>query len=256
MAMFRKPSTRLAVRPGARPRARGACPVSARGTLVYVVKSPAASRSRAQLRVVSRDRATHAPPPGDEQLIEAVQRGDDRVSAQIYDRLLPVVDHTLYRVFGRREPDHEDLIQAAFEQIVITLARQSYARACSLKTWASTVASHVGLNALRARRRERRVVDHAVELNSELMPASSDVEREAGARAQLEQLRVQLAGLSPKAAHAVFLHDVLGHDLAEIALMTGVSVAAAQSRLVRGRAELFRRLDRAHRSSEISRRQT
>jgi len=44
-------------------------------------------------------------------------------------------------------------------------------------------------------------------------------------------------------AEAVFLHDVLGHELAEIAIMTQVSVSAAQSRLVRGRRELFRRLD-------------
>jgi RNA polymerase sigma-70 factor (ECF subfamily) len=198
------------------------------------------------LRVITREGgASDLPPPSDEQLIEAVESGDDRVSSELYDRLLPVVDRTLYRVFGRREPDHDDLIQAAFEQIVITLTKQSYARACSLRTWASTVASHVGLNALRARRRERNVLDRGALLDAELFADGTDVEREVGARAQLEQVRQHLAKMSAKGAHTVFLHDVLGHDLAEIALMTGVSVAAAQSRLVRGRRELHRRLTRA-----------
>jgi DNA-directed RNA polymerase specialized sigma24 family protein len=48
--------------------------------------------------------------------------------------------------------------------------------------------------------------------------------------------------MKPERAETVFLHDVLGHDLAEIALLTRVSVAAAQSRLVRGRRELRHRL--------------
>ena len=50
-----------------------------------------------------------------------------------------------------------------------------------------------------------------------------------------------LGRMRPKHAEAVLLHDVLGHDLAEIAVMTGASAAAAQSRLVRGRKELLRR---------------
>ncbi len=210
-----------------------------------VVSRSTASVRRSSLRVVARGGAPAEPSPSDEHLIEAVQRGDDRVSAEIYDRLLPVVDRTLYRVFGRREPDHDDLIQAAFEQIIITLSRQSYARACSLRTWASTVASHIGLNALRGRRRERRVVDRSVELHGDVAPASIDLEREVSARAQLAAVREQLASMSQKRAHTLFLHDVLGHDLAEIAVMTGVSVAAAQSRLVRGRHELMRRLEKS-----------
>jgi RNA polymerase sigma-70 factor (ECF subfamily) len=51
----------------------------------------------------------------------------------------------------------------------------------------------------------------------------------------------------PERAEAVLLHDVLGHELTEIAQMTGVSVAAAQSRLVRGRKDVVNRM----RSAEL-----
>jgi RNA polymerase sigma-70 factor (ECF subfamily) len=61
----------------------------------------------------------------------------------------------------------------------------------------------------------------------------------------LDTVRDQLAQMKPDRATAVFLHDVLGHELAEIALMQQISVAAAQSRLVRGRKELERRLQNA-----------
>ncbi len=162
----------------------------------------------------------------------------------LYDRLYPVVDHTVYRVFGRREVDHDDLIQASFEQIVLTLSRRSFARACSLRTWASTVTSHVALNALRSRRRERRVFDRSVDLRPDLGSAVGDPEREVAARAAIDSVRGELVSMRPDRAETVFLHDVLGHDLAEIALTTGVTVAAAQSRLVRGRKELHERLRR------------
>ena len=49
---------------------------------------------------------------------------------------------------------------------------------------------------------------------------------------------------NPAKAEALFLHDALGHDLAEVALLTGVSVAAAQSRLVRARKDLLARIER------------
>ena len=181
----------------------------------------------------------------DEALIDAVQRGEQRVASELYDRLIEVVDHTLYRIFGRREPDHDDLVQSAFEQIVRTLTQRSYARACNLRTWASSIASHVGLNALRARRRERGVIDRSLQGDIDFVPGERDAERTAQARAELEELRLTLADMKTDQAHAVFLHDVLGHDLAEMALLLDVSVAAAQSRLVRGRRELYRRIERA-----------
>ncbi len=205
----------------------------------------ATGTDRPTLRLLTGGNEGQAPAPTDEELIEAVQRGDHRVAGLLYDRLVGVVDHTLFRVFGRREADHDDLVQSVFEQIIVTLSRRSYARACSLKTWASSIASHVGFNSLRSRRRERRVLDREASIDGASVPARIDTEGAASARVELDRVRKQLVSMRPEQSQTVFLHDVLGHELAEIALMMRVSVAAAQSRLVRGRRELYKRLDTA-----------
>lgn len=200
------------------------------------------SRRAPQLRVMMGEGEKG---PSDEEIMAAVLSGDVRVADQLYSRLYDTVDRTLYRIFGRREQDHEDLIQKAFEQIVITLVRGSFAGACSLRTWASSVTSRVAFNALRSRRRERRVF----ELNAGVAPGdilenrdvrgSRSLENQTLARSELADLREALVQMNPARASAVFLHDVLGHELAEIAVMEGVTVAAAQSRLVRGRSDLY-----------------
>lgn len=186
-----------------------------------------------------------APGLSDAELIAAVLAGDHRVAAQLYDRLVGVIDRSLYRVFGRREVDHDDLVQTAFEQVVLTLTRGSYAGNCSLKTWAARISVNVGLNALRSRRRERKVVDYSVEFSVESVDSAEDVDvdRRSDARAALRTVMAQLSEMNPRRAQAVILHDIQGYDLGEVAAMTEVSITAAQSRLVRGRKELLKRLD-------------
>lgn len=187
-------------------------------------------------------------PIDDETLIAAVQSGNERVAAQLYQHLLRTVDHTLYRIFGCREHDHDDLVQATFEQIVATLSSRRFAGACSLKTWASTLAAHVGLKALRSRRRERKVLDRYRIVDETTSVAASNPEHEADARQDLERLRSMLACINPRRAEVVFLRDVLGHDLAEISVMMGLSVAATQSLLSRGRRDLVAGLQATPRS--------
>jgi RNA polymerase sigma-70 factor (ECF subfamily) len=207
---------------------------------------PQRPRNQPLLRAVPSPPASTPPAPSsDDALIDAVVAGDSRVAGQLYNRLVGIVDRTLYRVFGRREPDHDDLVQATFEQIVLTLTKRRYARACSLSSWASTVASHVALNALRARRRERRVISWGEDMDNPVRTprTRTDVEHEAGLRQEIDRVRCHLATMSPDKATTLLLYDVLGHDLSEIAVLTGVSVAAAQSRLVRGRKELLEKLE-------------
>jgi RNA polymerase sigma factor (sigma-70 family) len=158
------------------------------------------------------------------------------------------------------------LVQSVFEQIVLTLARGSYAGNCSLKTWASRISSNVALNALRSRRRERKVVDRTADIPGEgqtsgnSMPplmaggaSSIDMERQSNARALLRVVMGELSEMNQRRAQAVILHDIEGYDLEEIASMTEVSVAAAQSRLVRGRKELLKRLDAHEKRAHLKR---
>jgi RNA polymerase sigma-70 factor (ECF subfamily) len=179
--------------------------------------------------------------PTDEELVDAVRRGDHRVAGLLYDRVVDGVERALFRVFGCRERDHDDLVQTVFEQIIVTLKRNTYAKACSLKTWASSIAAHVALNSIRSRRVERRVFDRSASIETLVQAARVDVEATAGARLELDRVRHELARLSSQKAQAVMLHDVLGHSLAEIALMHSVPISTVQTRLVRGRRELWQR---------------
>lgn len=179
-------------------------------------------------------------PPSDDELIDAFERGDRDVAELLYDRLGTAVDLTLVKVLGKRDQDHDDLVQAAFEQILVTLARGRFARACSLKSWAVSITTHVALNAIRRRRSERRHVSQDQDAQQlQVTCKAIDPERAA----QLGALREELGRISPATAQVVILHEVMGYGLAEIAALTGLSVSAAQSRLVRGREELRRRLE-------------
>jgi RNA polymerase sigma-70 factor (ECF subfamily) len=195
------------------------------------------------LRAVKPGEKPQASDPGselsDEELIEAVVQGNTRVSGQLHDRLIRVIDHSLYRVLGRREHDHDDLIQTAFEQVLRTLTKRTFAGNCSLRTWAGRITTHVALNALRARKRERNIIQRP-----EALPESSTPRTDSNAEAHLElgRVRIELGKMRTSRAEVFVLHDVQGYNLAEIASMLGLSLSAAQSRLVRGRSELHKRL--------------
>ncbi|WP_437725588.1 RNA polymerase sigma factor [Sorangium sp. So ce861] len=186
-------------------------------------------------------------PPSDEELLRAFHRGERGIGLRLYEHLLPAVDRTLYRILGCREQDHADLVQGAFEQIVSTLAKRRFAGECSLAGWASVIACHVGLSALRARRRERKVIDRApgpteTGAGPEPPAQSADPERAVSAQRDLEALRRHLAAMDGDRATALLLH-AMGYSINEIANLTGVSEAAAQSRLSRGRRELKARCE-------------
>lgn len=205
-----------------------------------MVRSVVKTERPPHLRVVSGGAGTQAPEPTDDEIVAAVENGQVEIAEALYDRLGSAVNATLLRVLGRRDGEHDDLVQMAFEQIFASLARRRFGRVCSLRSWAISITTNVALNTIRKRKTERRYVDNQFESRQlEVAGKVADPERAA----EVVALREELANLSPSTAEVVVLFEVMGCDLAEVAAATGLSVAAAQSRLVRGRSELRSRLD-------------
>jgi len=181
-------------------------------------------------------------------LVAGVQRGDLRAARSFHARIEPAVNRTLAKVLGRGDHEFEDIAQLALERIVLSITRGQYGGRCNLATWASVITSRVAIDHLRRRRHERRLFWFKKdEEDAEFeVPAKDDTrpDQRLDAHSKLAALRESLAKLSPEKAETVVLFEVMGHDLPEIAEMTGVSVSAAQSRLVRGRKELSNMLRR------------
>lgn len=182
----------------------------------------------------------------DDALLDGLARGDASLGSELCRRLMRVVDGTLYRVLGGRDGDHEDLVQASFEQIVRSLSAGKFARECALSTWAAAITCNVALHAIRRRRTERKIFDDALGSDelSHKPSAAADPESQVTSRRELERVRLHLSQMSEKLAQALLLSDVLGCTQAEVASLLNVSVPAAQARLFRGRQELADRLSR------------
>jgi RNA polymerase sigma-70 factor (ECF subfamily) len=183
---------------------------------------------------------TSTPPPADPQIVAGLMSGEAWAADALYDRVQPHVERALRRVLRYSSADYEDLLQASFERIIRVLSERSLGGACDLPAWSSAVAAHVALDALRRRVRERKLFRDEPVIET-ARPSQASPESAAVAGQDVARVQRALARMKPKHAEAVLLHDVLGHDLNEIAAITGATTAAAQSRLVRGRKELLRR---------------
>jgi RNA polymerase sigma-70 factor (ECF subfamily) len=175
----------------------------------------------------------------DSELLAALRAGDPSAATALHDRVRPQVDRTIRRLLGPRDVDHEDVAQLAMMELVFTIDR--YRGDCSLDSWTGTLTAHVVYKHIRRRKTERRLFG-AFDPEDAGMRSSSRTGREAIMRNLMQRVLAHLDRIDEAKAWTFVLHDVCGHDLREIAQITGVSVAAAQTRLVRGRREIHERI--------------
>ena len=205
--------------------------------------SPRSARQGTKLFLVPRPPSL--PPPAsrafdDGELLAAMRRGDPSAATALHDRLRPQADRTVRRLLGAHDPDFSDIVQQAMIQVVSTIER--YRGDCSLDSWTSAVSAHIVYKHIRRRKTERRIFGA---LDADLLAETrspSRTGREAVMRNLMQRVLAHLHEVEEAKAWAFVLHDVCGYDLREIAQITGVSAAAAQTRLVRGRREVHERI--------------
>jgi RNA polymerase sigma-70 factor (ECF subfamily) len=218
--------------------------ISRRAEWTAPIEAPPREAPKARARLTIADGR-----PSDDEICRRLQAGDARAADLVYERVVNVVEAALYRLLGVGDQEREDLAQQALERVISTIASGRYMRDCSLTSWATLITQHLAIDAMRSRTRDRRVFDRHV--GTEAVELVADGQRTAEhfieARRRADRLRRALAAIPQANAEAVVLHDVLGHNLAEVARLTGVTIAAAQSRLVRGRRKVMRLLAREER---------
>ena len=188
------------------------------------------------------------PAPSPDEILRGVAEGQRWAHIALYDGLLPAVLGALRRILRDPSRDYEDLAQTTFERIVRMIVHEKKTPTTNLPAWAAAIATHVALDTLRSKIRERRIFSHdqaSLDGAADRAGGPAHFEERLDAKKQLLTVQGHLARMNHDHAHTLLLHDVLGHDLVETARLTGVSVAAAQKRLWRARQELLRRAKRS-----------
>ncbi len=175
----------------------------------------------------------------DRGLVEAISAGDEGAAAQLHDRLRPHVSRTILRLLRRRE-EHGDLVQQSMIELVLSIDR--FRGQCSLESWAAAVTAHVVFKHLRKNRRERQVFSSYDDPVAPAGDVAWDDGEAPARRSVLARIRHHLEQMDEGRATVFVLHEVHGYDLREISEIVGISVANAQTRLVRGRKELHERV--------------
>ncbi len=205
--------------------------------------SEASAAKKPKLWLAASHGAPRAPLPkpalDDSELLAALRAGDPSAATALHDRARPMIDQTIRRLLGRQDNDSEDVAQLAMIELVYTIDR--YRGDCSLDAWISTITAHVVYKAIRRRQTERRIFG-GMSPDELVIASPRRAGREAMIRDSVKRVLTHLDAMDESRAWTYVLHDVCGYDLKEIAQITGVTVAAAQTRLVRGRRELHERI--------------
>jgi RNA polymerase sigma factor (sigma-70 family) len=186
------------------------------------------------------------------------QPSDHVIPHEEVQSMWSAVNQVLRRLVGTEDPEYEDLVQSSFANVLATFERGRFRGECPTGGWAAVIARNVAIDAIRARMRERQLfardaADATTVAETRGLDPRTGPEHLTGVKERLRGVRRALLGLKVHKANVVFLHDVLGHELDDVAGMLGITVAAAQSRLVRGRREIMAQIDLTPRPEVVGR---
>jgi RNA polymerase sigma-70 factor, ECF subfamily len=180
----------------------------------------------------------------DDDLIQAAQLGDHEAFAELCRRHAQIARRRILAIVGHRE-DAEDAMQETLLSAYANLS--GFRQTCKFSSWITAIGINAALSVIRKRksRRESDTDSYSPdETTWDIADRAPDPERRIAKAQIILILQEELRGLPPKMQEVVASY--YGHDysLQEAADALEISVAAAKSRLVRGRRSLKLSLER------------
>ncbi len=173
------------------------------------------------------------------ELIRRCRAGEREAEEEFYLRFRNQVAANLYRVLGSRT-DLDDLVQEVF--VIAFRGLDRFRGEARLSTWLYRICVNVALGRIRqkTRRPPPILTDEPIGDDVNLSPPHP----EALMVQQQERERVYriLETLPPKKRMVLFLHEIEGLDLKEIAYVLGVNPVTVRTRLFYARREFYQRV--------------
>ena len=179
----------------------------------------------------------------DAQLMLRVREGDDTSFALLLDRHRGPVVHFLYRMV-QNQAVSEELAQEVFLRVY--RSRQTYEPTAKFTTWLFRIATHVALNSIRDRKKEKghESLDEEMldGMERQVADRQPTVEQEMVHEVKLREVRQAIEALPAKQRAAVPMHKYEGLDYEQIAGVLSCSESAIKSLLFRAYESLRGRL--------------
>jgi len=181
------------------------------------------------------------PGVSDDELITAAQRGDQNAFVELCGRHSTLTKRMIFRIV-RNDEDAEDALQDTLLRAYTHLT--SFRRSCKFSSWLTTIGVNSALMMIRKRRVRREAHANTSCLDAGTVELQEPVDRSLGPEGvflkQQAMLLVRRAvgRLHPSLRSVIKLYYGSECSLEETAKASEISVAAAKSRLLRGRARL------------------
>lgn len=173
------------------------------------------------------------------ELIRQCISGERSAQEQFYRTYSRPVAANLYRVLGDRN-DLDDLVQEVF--VIAFRGLPKFRQEARLSTWLYRICVNVALGRIRTKTRRPPPILKAdpVEGDVRVSPDSPQtlLEREES-KAKVYRILEQI---SAKKRLVLYLHEIEGHDLKEIAYLVGANPVTVRTRLFYGRKEFYKLL--------------
>jgi RNA polymerase sigma-70 factor (ECF subfamily) len=185
-----------------------------------------------------------APTPahgGDQELIAAVVRGDERALAALYDQFSALVLAIALRITGDRVVA-EEVLQDVF--LAVWRTAGGFRPGGSVAAWMIGIARHRAIDATRSRRFRAALREQSLEPGMELA-TSGTTEEQVERRLTTVRVRAAIERLAPAQREALELAYYGGLSQGEIARQMGAPIGTTKTRLRLGLLHLRRELDAA-----------